>query len=359
MVKNENGYVIVVALLILSILTVIGTAALSNSITESKMATNSLIYKMNFYAAESGAPVAAVRLKSESFLPESEFGNPDWSASGTLDLGNKTQFTYVVNHQVDGDGNVLRYGDEDGDHLWEINTTTGRPLETVVTDGTHLHKGGNAKIKVTLQFVPAFELPNTALWVDDPDKVDFKGNASVIGDSEDTTVCPDVPDVLHHLNPVNPMDEPKHYGEDFVHESSGGMYPFGPVKAALMKNADYIGSSFPTDLAEASTADNPVIIIIEGDLQINNEDLKVPAHGVLYVDGNLRINGNVEWNGLIVTTGDASVGNGTADIRGCLVTGESADVDISGTIVIQHDCKTLGDLFDNLSRYRMTSWRQL
>lgn len=357
--NNQSGYIIGVALLILCILTLNGILAISLSVTESKIATNHQIVKMDFYAAESGAPTAAVSLKSESFLPESEYENPAWVGTNTLNLPNKTQFTFVVNHQLNEAGDVLRYGDSNGDHLWEINTTTGRPLETVVTDGTHILRGGLARIRVNLIFSPAFELPEAALWVDDPDKVDFKGNASVLGDSTDEDVCPNVPDVLHHLDPINPMDEPKHYGDEFIHESSGGMYPFAPVKQALLKRADYVGPNFPTAIAEASTKDNPVVIIINGDLEINNEDLKVPAYGVLYVDGNLRINGNVEWNGLIITTGDSSVGNGTANINGCLVTGESADVDISGTIVIQYDCDMLKDLFDNLSGYRVTSWRQL
>jgi hypothetical protein len=359
MLKNENGYVIVVALLVLSILTVIAVTGLRTSITEQQISTNALIHHMNFYAADSGPAVASIVLKDETFLPESEYANASWLGTDTIDLPNGTQFTYEVTHQVNSDGEILRYGDPDGDHLWEINTTVGRPLEIVESHGTHIGRGGDAAVQVTLQFSPAFELPNTALWVDNPDAVDFKGNATVSGDSIDPSLCPDVPDVLHHLNPINPMDEPAHFGEEFVHESSGGMYPFGPVKESLLERADHVGSLFPTVLAEASTSDDPVVIIIEGDLQINNEDLKTPAYGILYVDGNLRINGNVEWNGLIVTTGNASVGNGTADITGCLVTGDSADVDISGTIIIQHDCTTLQSLFDNLSRYRMTSWRQL
>lgn len=357
--RNQDGYVIVLALLILSILTILGLSSIRTSITEQNISTNSMIYHMNFYAAESGAPVAAITLKSEDFLPETEYGNADWMGTDTLDLPNGTEFTYEVFHQINADGEVLRYGDSDDDHLWEINTTVGRPLEIVQTHGTHIGRGGDAAVEVKLIYSPAFVLPEAALWVDDPDKVDFKGNASVIGDSSDEDVCPDVPDVLHHVNPLNPIDEPKHFGDEFVHDSSGGMYPFGPVKDNLSKRADYIGSTFPTALAEASTPENPVIIIITGDLQINNEDLKVPAYGVLYVDGNLRINGNVEWTGLIVTTGDASVGNGTADINGSLVTGESADVDISGTIVIQYDCTALKNMFDNLSGYRMTSWKQI
>lgn len=358
-IQNEQGYVLISALLILVLLTIIGISAIQTSTTESKISFNSLIAHMNFYAAESGPQVAKLHLLDSDFLSEDDYSNPDWEGTDTFELPNRTEFTFVITHQLDSDGNVLRYGDSNGDYLWEINTTHGRPLEIVRSYGTHLDHEGEAAVEVRLIDSPPFITPESALWVDDPDAVDFKGNATVIGDSTDPSVCSDVPDVVHHLTPINPMDEPKHFGDEYVHESSGGMYPFSQVKKALARRADHIGTTFPTAIAEASTADDPVIIIIEGDLQINNEDLKVPAHGVLFVDGNLRINGNVEWNGLIVSTGNTSIGNGTADITGALVTGDSADVDIAGTITIQYDCNALANIYNNLSGYRMTSWKQI
>lgn len=358
-IKNEDGYVIVSALLILVLLTIIGITATQTSITESKISGNMIITKMNFYAAESGPQVASLQLLDPNFLSEDDYSNPNWMGTDTMQLSNGTEFTFEVTHQIDADGKVVRYGDSNGDFIWEINTTHGRPLEIVRSYGTHLAKGGEQAVEVRLIHSPPFVTPEAALWVDDPDAVDFKGNASVIGDSSDPTVCADVPDVIHHIDPINPMDEPKHFGDEYVHESSGGMYPFHQVKKALSRSADHIGTTFPTAIAEASTADDPVIIVIEGDLQINNEDLKLPAYGVLFVNGNLRINGNVEWYGLIVSTGNTSIGNGTANITGSLVTGDSADVDISGTIEIQYDCTVMADLYDNLSKYRMTSWRQI
>jgi hypothetical protein len=359
MIKNQNGAVVIVAvMMVLSILTIIGVASNMVSNTELKISVAESVHIANLFAAESGEPVAAERLLDPSFLPESDYGNPDWVGTGSMDLTN-TSFSYVVTPMKNEDGEVLRYGDEDGDHLWEVNTTTGYPLETVVTDGTHKHRGGLYRIEVGLKFKPIFEPPGAPLWVDDPDKVNFQGNASVIGDSIDDSVCSDVPDVLHHLDPLNPMDIPKHYGDDFVHENSGGMYPFGPVKEQLLQKADYIGDTFPSDIAEASSLDKPVIIVLEGEIHFNDDDLKTPGYGILYIDGDLFINGNIEWNGLIITTGSASIGNGTADINGSLVTGEAADVDISGTIVLQYRCDILKKIYDNYSRYERLWWRHI
>ena len=51
---NENGYMIVVVIMILSVLSVIATAGTNNSITERRSATNEQIYQLSFYAADTG-----------------------------------------------------------------------------------------------------------------------------------------------------------------------------------------------------------------------------------------------------------------------------------------------------------------
>ena len=53
-VNNEDGYMIVVVLMILSILTVIATAGTNNAITEQRSATNEQIHELSFYAADTG-----------------------------------------------------------------------------------------------------------------------------------------------------------------------------------------------------------------------------------------------------------------------------------------------------------------
>ena len=52
--NNEKGYMIVVVLMILSILTVIATAGTNNSITEQRSATNEQLHELSFYAADTG-----------------------------------------------------------------------------------------------------------------------------------------------------------------------------------------------------------------------------------------------------------------------------------------------------------------
>jgi len=53
-VNNEDGYIMIVVLMVLSILTVISTAGTNNSITEQRSATNEQIHELSFYAADTG-----------------------------------------------------------------------------------------------------------------------------------------------------------------------------------------------------------------------------------------------------------------------------------------------------------------
>ena len=53
-INNQDGYIMVTVLMILSILTVIVSAGTNNSITEQRSATNGQIYELSFYAADTG-----------------------------------------------------------------------------------------------------------------------------------------------------------------------------------------------------------------------------------------------------------------------------------------------------------------
>jgi hypothetical protein len=56
---NEKGFVIVVAVIMLAIVTIMGIAATRTSDTEIRIAVNERFYKQAFYAAEAGATYGA------------------------------------------------------------------------------------------------------------------------------------------------------------------------------------------------------------------------------------------------------------------------------------------------------------
>ena len=55
MLKNEDGTVLVLALIMLVLLTLIGISATTTSMIETRISGNERVYKQNFYAAEAAA----------------------------------------------------------------------------------------------------------------------------------------------------------------------------------------------------------------------------------------------------------------------------------------------------------------
>ena len=96
LIKNENGSVIVVALLLLVFLTIIGLTATSNSRIESNVTLNSQIYKRDFYVADSGWRTAAIDLND----PPAKFPLV------------KTKLAALDNRDNDGDGTVDEAGEK-------------------------------------------------------------------------------------------------------------------------------------------------------------------------------------------------------------------------------------------------------
>ena len=73
--KNEEGTVIIAALMVLVLLTIIGIASTNISNTEIKIAGHELIYQQNFYRAE-GATLEALDVMEN--LSDPKTAHPDW-----------------------------------------------------------------------------------------------------------------------------------------------------------------------------------------------------------------------------------------------------------------------------------------
>ena len=58
------------------------------------------------------------------------------------------------------------------------------------------------------------------------------------------------------------------------------------------------------------------IIYVTGSLSVNNGR----GQGILLVDGDIKMNGNFQWYGLIIARDDIIKGNGTANVHGAVMT---------------------------------------
>ena len=82
--NNEDGVVIIAALMVLVLLTIIGIASTNVSNTEVKIATHELIYQENFYRAE-GATLEAIRLMDDIENTETHPPSYLWQNKDTFD----------------------------------------------------------------------------------------------------------------------------------------------------------------------------------------------------------------------------------------------------------------------------------
>jgi len=368
---NENGSIIVVAVLILALLSIIGVSSVRTSITEQQISTNMLIHKMNFYAAESGAPHGSLWLKEFDLVNDTDknWFMPTIVVDGAdeqewFGLTNGASYTWKVQHRVNGDGDILYYGDdgtydagvkvsEDKDYLYEINTTTGMPLETIYAEGTH-PRGGVSQIQTTWIFQHSFPLPQAALFGNELIEK-TGGSGSIEGADHSGSGCDDVADISTDgdSGDVDVKDMVLDDDGTVDIKTSQSVYPIPIIRDILLKRA----TDVMTGIVDTTDAYDGVLFV-HPDADGKIDAKKLNGKGILFIDGDLEVNGGIGWEGMVIVYGSITVNGG----GGLTTTGSVAawgDIMLHGSIEIKYDCEVIADIFDKYSSYRMTSWRQM
>lgn len=113
--KNDDGYIIIIAVLILLLLTIIGISASSISRFESEVSTNFHLYEKAFYTADSGWHVAAVYLDDQFPMITQDTGTnisggaanfvmtqDKFAAPDLFPMPNTNNLSYSVSARFDG-----------------------------------------------------------------------------------------------------------------------------------------------------------------------------------------------------------------------------------------------------------------
>lgn len=356
--RNENGSIIVAAVLILALLSIIGVSAVRTSITEQQISTNMLIYKMNFYGAESGGAHGILWVNSIDLVDDTD---KDWFMPLDADdeqewfgLANGVSYTWKVQHQVNGDGDILYYGDTDGDYLYEINTTTGMPLETIYAEGTH-PRGGVSQIQTTWIHQPPFPEPQSALFGHALIEKSG-GSGSIEGADHSGSGCSNVADIATDGVDIDAIDV-----KDMVLDDDGNVdiktaqpaYPVPLYRDLLLKRATEVVVGV-IDMGDSFEG----ILFAHPDSDGNVDAQKLSGKGILFVDGNLEVGGGIGWEGMIIVNGEIRVnGGGGLTVNGAVAAW--GNILLNGSVAIKYDCEKISGLLDEYSSYRMTSWRQL
>jgi hypothetical protein len=140
--KNEEGSVIVIALMILVLLTLIGTSATQTSNVELRIVRNDIIYREHFYSAEGAAMQGIQRIENGTPDQLRDITDDDWITQMDLeddilvnvDLTDPAQNWWLISEVYEGD-NVAAFTviDETG----VIDLTAETNLHTYTILGTY------------------------------------------------------------------------------------------------------------------------------------------------------------------------------------------------------------------------------
>ncbi len=116
--NNEEGYILVVGLVILLMLTLFGLSSLSNTVTDLQIAGNQRVIAQNFAVVDSVWPLGGLWLNQKTIPPEI-VNRTLRSGDSAIDL-NREYYALVRNYGNGGDGQLnqeFAAGSADGSYL--------------------------------------------------------------------------------------------------------------------------------------------------------------------------------------------------------------------------------------------------
>lgn len=373
--QKQAGYVMIVALLVLTLTAGLALLQLKRSMLNLHQTGNFLEKNMTHYGAESGIN-HAISWATEN-ISTLDTTDPYWEKTFTHTLDNGVQYEATVYFQLDDGGNVLLYGDHDGDYIFEINTMAGYPLLEIHSEAV-LPGGRSDRMTIldaTYTPSPPFAIPKAALWVDQ----DVNGNGvsgTIIGEGPSDVDCPTNYRDSSYFHPRVP---------DIMYNTVGGVIEYGGATGSSVGAVanEYVLSTgafhfnlFRDNLLRLSTTrytevhntgnklpvenfgDNSVLFIdhtTDGTIKVAGD---INGGGILYVDGDLEIAGNIEWKGLVLVEGNLTFsGGGTKSVSGAVIAGGDA-VALNGAVDIIYNADLINKAFEAGFRMRRTSWKE-
>lgn len=329
-INNQNGSVMVIALLILVLLTIIGISSVRTSTTELRIATNHQIMHMNFYAAESGIAVGPLHAKTAQ-LDESWDVWPEDGIVGDYDLPNGTVFDYAVYKLSDNpDPSLL-------------------PNIEVISDGTHTGRGGLARIQATFRYTMSLSPLSAALTV----------NGGVAKNNEKEVRADDIKgDEIDSekwdIATTGSLDNMFVENKDDPSAILDGVIIFSDNIARY----DGVEFNMPDEYGDDRLC-KVVVVPDDGDVD--------DGCGVLFVDGGTTTNGSFSWDGIVIVkekwekTGFSGVINGAVVVLN--ENGNKDDLSFTMSAETGYSITWNADYIKTaqhaISSYRMTSWRQM
>ena len=368
--KNEKGMVLPLGLMFLAIIAILGTTAVIVTTTDLKIGSNYRASEQAFYAAEAGIEEARARLRENAadHINDNHPASDQWRAYIGDDVkaqgkgynsGNtmhinvpsiQSDLVYVVEikHQTDASGNILYWGDPDGDGKSQRNidgTYSGNKNIYLVT--SYGYSGTSNKIiNVEMTRFPPVTAP-AALYVEASTTV-MGASTHIIG--TDSCGSEDKPGIVTTgaagsitYNPsgllgtnVTGTPNETYGGTNMDVQSMIDSFKGAADFAYTVNSATDTGMSWGTPTPGATLQD-PSSCGSNNIVYYNTQDTDIKLSGgttgcgMLLVEGDLDMSGGFSWHGIIIVTGSIRyTGGGDKNITGAIISGGSVDADIVG-----------------------------
>ena len=367
-VPDEKGAVLITGLLLILVLTILSMAAMMSTATELKIAANDRTSKRVFYVSEAGLEDARSRLQtgsSSSPISDNQFSNPSWmafvgteekSAEKGFQSGNGNHVRYdqlnpaisyvtAVTHKLDGSGNILKWGDSNDDGIPEENTTVGKNIFVITSEG-YDSTGASKPLRIEAAQFPDITAP-AALYT--------KAHTTIQGTS--TYVLGTDPCDNRPVPAIISMQDVGTNGNPTI-DGANSLVSGGPIEQNSSKNIDIqamidrfkksITNSYNVNSATlpGMTWGTPVEGITQQDpmsctdrnivyFNTNQTYVKLSAFtngcGILMVEGDLAVQGGFHWYGVVLVTGSITfTGGGGKNVTGSMLAGGTVSADLVG-----------------------------
>ena len=382
--NNQNGVVLVTAILIMSALVLLGSTAVMTTSTDIKMSGNYKTSEQAFYAAEAGIEEARARLRgtaatNPNYITDSHPTQTAWTAfigdttktqgkgynSGNAmhvrvaSLQSTLDYTVTIVHKTNSVGSILYWGDvlpsPNGDGIYERTTSPTSPTgmaNTVIYLVTSygVAARANKTIETEISRLPPITAP-AALYVEAATTIQGT-STNVIGiDQCGGTSLPGIVTTLT-AGTVTKTGNPVVCGVNYPCSGStmdvvgGGTnmniqsvidswktaanYSYS-VSGATQTGMSWGTPTMGATLQQPSSCSTKNVVYYN----TNGTDIKLAGGtsgcGILLVDGDLEVNGGFSWYGMVIVSGSIRyLGGGNKNITGAVLAGGSMDADLVG-----------------------------
>jgi Tfp pilus assembly protein PilX len=367
---DQRGVATAIGLLLLAVLTLLGTTAVVFTSTDIQISGNYKVSEVAFFAAEAGIEEARARLRSTAeanLINDSYPTSTQWRAyigtlarsqtlgfnpslsthSRTGSLQSSMSYVVEIKHKTDAIGNIMYWGDDNTDGIVTRNTTVGdsnnRNIYLVTSSG---YTGNSYRtVEAEMAKVPPITVP-APLYV--------KSNATIQGSSTDiigTDGCggADKPGVITTKAPgsIDINGGPNITGVGGTTPNiiyNGLSLDIDSMVNSLKTLANYSYTKSGTDtgmnwgtptsglnLESPTTCDDHNIVYYN----TNGATIMLAGGssgcGILLIEGNLEVHGGFSWNGVILITGSVKYsGGGNKQVTGGVLSGGTVDADLVG-----------------------------